>query len=61
MFDAIYVNTQLLLLQDTCLGFVLSMFTPFVIYLIPGLFRIPALAAPNRRCLYNFSKVFTIL
>ena len=63
MFCAIYPNTQLLLLEDTAMGFALSLFTPFVLYLVPGWFRIPALAAPkkNRRCLYNFSKVFTIL
>ena len=61
MFDAVYRHTQFLLLEDTLMGFALSMVTPFVLYLIPGLFRIPALAAPNRRCLYNFSKVFTIL
>ena len=49
MFGAVYRNTQFLLLQDTFIGFALSMVTPFLIYLIPGLFRIPALAAPNRR------------
>ena len=63
MFDAVYRNTQFLLLEDTLFGFALSSIYPFVIYLIPGLFRIPALAAPqkNRKCLYLFSKVFTIL
>ena len=63
MFNAVYRNTQFLLLEDTVMGFALSLFTPFVIYLTPGIFRIPALANPhkNRRCLYNFSKVFTIL
>ena len=63
MFDAVYINTQYLLLQDTAMGFALSLFTPFVIYLIPGWFRIPALRASqqNKRCLYNFSKLFTIL
>jgi len=63
MFDAVYRNTQYLLLEDTVMGFALSLFTPFIIYLIPGLFRIPALRAPqqNKSCLYNFSKLFTIL
>ena len=63
MFDAVYRHTQFLLLADTVIGFALSMVTPFLIYLIPGLFRIPALTAPkkNRRWLYNFSKIFTIL
>ena len=63
MFDAVYKNTQFLLLEDTLMGFGLSLVTPFVIYLIPGMFRIPALRTPqqNKRCLYNFSKLFTIL
>ena len=63
MFGAVYRNTQYILLEDTLLGFALSLVTPFVIYLIPGLFRIPALAAPqkNRKCLYGFSKLFTLL
>ena len=63
MFCAIYRNTQFLLLEDTAMGFGLSLFTPFVIYSLPGLFRIPSLANPQKRrkCLYNFSKLFTIL
>ena len=63
MFDAVYKNTQFLLLEDTLFGFAISLVSPFVIYLIPGFFRIPSLADPqkNRRCLYNFSKLFTIL
>ena len=63
MFGAVYRHTQFLLLADTLIGFALSMVTPFLIYLIPGLFRIPALNSPkkNRRWLYNFSKIFTIL
>ena len=63
MFDAVYINTQYILLEDTLMGFGLSFFYPFVIYLFPGFFRIPALSAPqrNKKYLYNFSKLFTIL
>ena len=63
MFNAVYRNTQYLLLKDTLMGFALSLVSPFVIYLLPGIFRIHALAAPqqNKKCLYNFSKLFTIL
>ena len=55
MFDAVYRNTQFLLLQDTAIGFGLSLVTPFIIYLIPGLFRIPSLRTPqqDKKCLYN--------
>ena len=61
MFDAIYRHTQIILLKDTLMGFAFSMVTPFALYLLPGLFRIPALAAPNRKWLFKFSKIFTML
>ena len=59
MFGAIYRNTQMHLLKDILMSFGLSLLFPFVIYLIPGLFRIPSLSnRKNQRIyLYNFSKV----
>ena len=58
MFGAIYRNTQMHLLKDILMSFGLSLLFPFVIYLIPGLFRIPSLSnRKNQRIyLYNFSK-----
>ena len=58
MFGAIYKNTQIHLLKDILIGFGVSLFFPFVMYLIPGLFRRLALTNSNHRkeCLYNFSK-----
>ena len=58
MFGSIYKNTQLNLLKYTLISFALGFIFPFVIYLLPGLFRIPALSEPlgKRKCLYNFSK-----
>ena len=63
MFDAVYRNTQYILLKDTVMGFILSLISPFVIYSFSGIFRIPALAEPkmSRKCLYNFSKLFMML
>ena len=62
MFGAIYKNTQLHLLKDTLMSFGISLITPFIINLLPGLFRIPALSdtKKNRRLLYNFSKILQI-
>ena len=62
MFGVIYKNTQKHLLKDTLLSFGVSLFIPFVIYLFPGFFRIPALsnAKNNRQCLYNFSKFLQV-
>ena len=63
MFYAVYTNTQYLLLKDTLFGYGLSLIFPFIIYLFPGFFRIPTLKEPqkSKRCLYNLSKIFTIL
>ena len=62
IFCVIYKNTQVHLLKDTLMSFVLLLFTPFVIYLFPGFFRIPALSDNNnkRKYLYNFSKFLQI-
>ena len=59
MFCAIYQNTQLHLIKDTLLSFSLSLIYPFGIYLLPGLFRIPALSdeKKKRKYLYLFSKI----
>jgi len=62
MFGAIYRNTQFHLLKDTLVSFGLSLLYPFAIYLIPGLFIIPALADPKKKkeYLYKFSKILQI-
>ena len=62
MFCVIYKNTQSHLLKDTFMSFGLSIIFPFVIYLLPGIFRIPSLSTSNkkRKCLYNFSKFLQI-
>ena len=62
-FCAIYRNTQIHLIKDTVISFGLSLLYPFIIYLFPGMFRIPALSNPEakRKCLYNFSKLLQML
>ena len=58
-FCGIYVNTQIHLIKDTIISFALAMITPFVIYLIPGIFRIIALKSKKgeRECIYKISKL----
>ena len=58
LFDIIYKNTQIHLLKDTLMSFILSLLIPFAIYLIPGFFRILALSnrKNKRECLYKFSQ-----
>ena len=60
IFGVIYKNTQYHLLKDTLISFGLSMIYPFGIYLLPGIFRIPALSNNKRKCLYGFSKLLQI-
>ena len=57
MFGVIYRNTQLHLIKDTLISFGLSLVYPFGIYLVPGLFRIPALSKRkhNKEILYKIS------
>ena len=63
MFCAIYANTQIHLIKDTIISFILSFISPIFIYLIPGFFRIPALAKHKiqRKYLYNFSKFLQMI
>ena len=63
MFGAIYRNTQIHLLKDTIISFILSLIYPFGIYLLPGLFRIPALSdsKKKREYLYKFSIILQML
>ncbi len=61
-FCAIYQNTQIHLITDTLISYGLGFIYPFGIYLLPGIFRIPALSNKKnkRKCLYNFSKVLQV-
>ena len=63
MFGVIYKNTQYHLLKDTLISFGISFIHPFVLYLLPSIFRIPSLSNPKKKrvCLYNFSKIFQLL
>ena len=58
IFCVIYKNTQIHLLIEHLYSFGFSLIIPFVKYLFPPLFRIPALSGTkkNRICIYNFSK-----
>ena len=63
MFCVIYENTQIHLTYDTLSSFGISLLFPFSIYLLPGIFRIPALSDKKHesKSLYDFSKVFQLL
>ena len=56
-FCGIYVNSQIHLIKDSFISLITSLFYPFALCLIPGLFRIPSLRQVNSsgRFLYKFS------
>ena len=56
-FCGIYCNTQIHLIKDSIISFVLSLIYPFGLFLIPGIFRIPSLRSKGKKqkCLYKFS------
>ena len=53
-FCSVYENTQIILIEDTTISFLLSMIYPFGIKLLPGIFRIQALRAPKRDQKYKY-------
>ena len=62
-FCHVYKNTQIILIKDSLISFALSLFYPFLIYLVPGMFRIPSLKNKKgkRESLYLFSKFLQLL
>ena len=61
-FGAVYQNSQVYLIKNTFISFLLSFLYPFVINIIPPIFRISSLnKEKNRQCLYNFSKFMSLI
>ena len=62
-FCAVYINTQKILFKDTLTSFSLSMLYPFILNLIPGIFRILSLKAKNKdkECIYKISLIIIVI
>ena len=62
-FCAVYKNTQLYLIKDSFISFVLSLLYPFGISLLPGLLRIPSLKSESRNneLLYKASQYVQLI
>ena len=62
-FCAVFKNTQLHLIKDTFISFILCLIYPFVLYLLPGIFRIPSLRSTkkNRYILYKLSNLIELI
>ena len=48
-FCGVYKNTQIHLITDTGISFCLSLITPFIICLLPGILRIVSLKVNNKK------------
>ena len=60
-FCGVYKNTQIHLINDTLISCALSLVYPFLLYLIPGIFRIPSLNGKNQERLYKISQIIQII
>ena len=59
-FCAVYINTQIHLLKDTIIGFATSILNPFLLKLIPTIFRIYGLKH-RISFVFKLSKIFEII
>ena len=59
-FCSVYYNTQIPLIKDNFISFFMSMIYPFLLYLIPGIFRFIALRNKNK-CMYIISNFVTTI
>ena len=60
-FCAVYTYTQNILITDTLISCITSMLYPFGLNLLPGIFRLPALRAKNKKCIYNMSLLIALI
>ena len=59
-FCAVYKNTQVIYLKNCSISFCISMLYPFLISLLPGLFRIPSLRNGKNKTLYKIGNILAI-
>ena len=59
----VYINTQLILINDQLISFGLSMLYPFGLNLLSGILRIPALSSEkkDKKCLYKISTIVALI
>ena len=60
-FCAVFQNTQFYLIKNTLICFGFSLIYPFIINLLPAVFRIISLKGTNRKCLFLNSKILEFL
>jgi hypothetical protein len=62
-FGAVFQNTQIYLVKNTLTSMAISFIYPFIINLLPGIFRIVSLKDANKSksCMYKLSKVIQFI
>ena len=61
-FCGIYENTQIHLIKDSIISFILYLLYPFFKELLPGIFRVSALnSKKNKKCLFKFSQLIVLI
>ena len=60
-WNAVYENTKLYLIKNTLISFALSFIYPFIINILPVIFRQQSLKKNGNGCLYKASKITQIL
>ena len=58
-FCSVYKKTQKFLIKNTLISYLIALIYPFIFYLLPGIFRIPALRRPGEY-LYKLSQFFQL-
>ena len=61
VFCSVYVNTQIILIKNTIISFGISLLYPFILNLLPGIFRFPSLKSRKSPYIYNFSKIISLI
>jgi hypothetical protein len=59
-FCVVYKNTQIFLIINALICYLITLVYQFIFYLIPGLFRIPSLKGPGE-CLYKISQSIQLI
>ena len=62
-FNAIYENTQIYLIENTFISFGFSLFYPFIINILPTIFRMNSIHSSNKdqEYLYKFSQIIQVI
>ena len=60
-FGSVYRNTQMILIKNVIICLCIFIIYPFIINLLPGIFRIYSLKDVRRKFSYNLSKIISVL